>query len=141
MENKATLHMTPWQSVKHGLLIFFRWFLIIFFAAYTLFPLLWLVISSFKTNYELLTDPFSLPRVADWQLYKRAGCRRAWADADKLRCRRPRRNGAERHYRQYERLLHFPLPLQGAREVLRAVPGRYTHPPERPHGAVLCHHK
>ena len=58
MENKATLYMTPWQSVKHGLLIFFRWFLIIFFAAYTLFPLLWLVISSFKTNYELLTDPF-----------------------------------------------------------------------------------
>ena len=33
---------------------------------YTLFPLLWLVISSFKTNYELLTDPFSLPAV--WQI-------------------------------------------------------------------------
>ena len=66
MENKSVLRRSPWQNVKHGLLIFFRWFLIIFFAVYTLFPLLWLVISSFKTNYELLTDPFSLPAV--WQI-------------------------------------------------------------------------
>lgn len=42
-----------------------KWFLIIFFAVYTLFPLLWLFISSFKTNYELLSSPFSLP--AKWQ--------------------------------------------------------------------------
>jgi raffinose/stachyose/melibiose transport system permease protein len=42
-----------------------KWFLIIFFAVYTLFPLLWLFISSFKTNYELISSPFSLP--AKWQ--------------------------------------------------------------------------
>ena len=50
MGNNAVLYKTPWQRVKQGLLVFFRWFLIIFFAAYTLFPLIWLVISSFKTK-------------------------------------------------------------------------------------------
>ena len=42
------------KTAKARLINFFRWILIIFFAAYTLFPLLWLVISSFKTNYEFL---------------------------------------------------------------------------------------
>lgn len=51
---------------KEVILNILKWVLIIFFAAYTLFPLLWLLISSFKTNYELLSDPFSLP--AKWQI-------------------------------------------------------------------------
>jgi raffinose/stachyose/melibiose transport system permease protein len=38
----------------------------LFFAFYTLFPLIWLVISSFKTNTELFGDPFSLPAI--WQI-------------------------------------------------------------------------
>ena len=79
--------------------------------------------------------------MADRQLHQRPDRRRAWADADKLRSRRPRRNGAQRHYCQHERLLHLPLPLQGAREVLRPVHGRHTYPTERPNGAVLCHHQ
>ncbi len=55
------------KTAKARLANFFRWILIIFFAAYTLFPLLWLVISSFKTNYEFLAEsPFSLPQV--WQV-------------------------------------------------------------------------
>lgn len=55
------------KTAKARLINFFRWILIIFFAAYTLFPLLWLVISSFKTNYEFLAEsPFSLPQV--WQV-------------------------------------------------------------------------
>jgi raffinose/stachyose/melibiose transport system permease protein len=33
---------------------------------YTLFPLIWLFVSSFKTNTELFADPFSLPAV--WQI-------------------------------------------------------------------------
>lgn len=45
----------------------FRWILIIFFAVYTLFPLIWLIVSSFKTNYEFLANsPFSLPAV--WKI-------------------------------------------------------------------------
>ena len=41
--------------------------MIIFFAAYTLFPLIWLLLASFKTNFEFLTGPaFALPEV--WQI-------------------------------------------------------------------------
>ena len=41
----------------------FKWLLILFFAFYTLFPLLWLIVSSFKTNTELFGNPFALPEV------------------------------------------------------------------------------
>lgn len=55
------------RSAKDVLIGIGRWFLIIFFAVYTLFPLIWLVISSFKTNFEFLAkSPFSLPEV--WQV-------------------------------------------------------------------------
>jgi len=42
-----------------------KWALILFFAFYTLFPLLWLLITSLKTNAEYFENPFSLPAV--WQ--------------------------------------------------------------------------
>lgn len=49
-----------------------KWFLIIFFALYTLFPLLWLVITSLKTNAEYFDNPFSLPAVLQFQNYVNA---------------------------------------------------------------------
>ena len=42
-----------------------KWCVLALFLAITFLPLLWLVISSFKTNLELLTSAFSLPAV--WQ--------------------------------------------------------------------------
>ena len=63
MSRPASRLRTPAKVLPLAIL---RWFLIIFFAAYTLFPLLWLFVSSFKTNFELLSDPFSLP--AEWQI-------------------------------------------------------------------------
>ena len=55
------------RTPKQTLIDILRWFLIIFFAAYTLFPLIWLVLASFKTNFEFLTGPaFALPEV--WQI-------------------------------------------------------------------------
>ncbi len=46
---------------KELILAILRWILIIFFAAYTLFPLIWLFISSLKTNFEFLSgSPFAL---------------------------------------------------------------------------------
>lgn len=55
------------RTLKQTLIDILRWFLIIFFAAYTLFPLIWLVLASFKTNFEFLTGPaFALPAV--WQI-------------------------------------------------------------------------
>ncbi len=46
-----------------------RWVLIIFFAFYTLFPLLWLFITSLKTNAEYFDSPFSLPAVPQFINY------------------------------------------------------------------------
>lgn len=48
---------------------FFKWVLIIFFAVYTLFPLIWLLITSLKTNAEYFDNPFSLPAVPQFQNY------------------------------------------------------------------------
>jgi raffinose/stachyose/melibiose transport system permease protein len=39
----------------------FRWAVLIVFTVITLVPLLWLLMSSFKTNQELFTNPFGLP--------------------------------------------------------------------------------
>lgn len=44
-----------------------KWFLLIFFAFYTLFPLLWLCVTALKTNKEYIASPFSLPAVPQIQ--------------------------------------------------------------------------
>ena len=43
-----------------------KWFYIIFFLIMTIIPIIWLIISSFKTNFEFETQPFSFPEV--WQI-------------------------------------------------------------------------
>ncbi len=47
----------------------FMWMLLVFFLLYTLLPMLWLVVSSFKTNTELMGSPFSLPVKLQFQNY------------------------------------------------------------------------
>lgn len=42
-----------------------KWAVLVFFLLFTFLPLVWLLISSFKTNLELQMQPFSLPAV--WQ--------------------------------------------------------------------------
>jgi raffinose/stachyose/melibiose transport system permease protein len=42
-----------------------KWLVLGFFFAFTFLPLLWLLLSSFKTNLELQMKPFALPDV--WQ--------------------------------------------------------------------------
>ncbi len=69
--SETRLH--PTLHGKELILAVIRWILIIFFAVYTLFPLLWLVASSLKTNFEFLAEsPFSLPAVPQWQNYVNA---------------------------------------------------------------------
>ena len=60
------------KNIKDYLTSFFKWVLIIFFAVYTLFPLLCLFITSLKTNAEYFDNPFSLPAVPQWQNYVNA---------------------------------------------------------------------
>lgn len=55
------------KSFKDTLLNIGRWILIIFFAVYTLVPLIWLILASLKTNFEFLTGAaFDLPKT--WQI-------------------------------------------------------------------------
>ncbi len=55
---------------KDLILAILRWILILFFAIYTLFPLIWLILSSLKTNFEFQAmSPFALPKVPQWQNY------------------------------------------------------------------------
>ena len=62
--------LRPRLTGRELLLAIIRWFLIIFFALYTLFPLIWLFTSSLKTNFEFLAgSPFALPARPQWQNY------------------------------------------------------------------------
>lgn len=65
-KHKTTVYLNTGDAVKAGLGNILKWMLMLYFAFYTLFPLIWLIISSFKTNTELFGDPFSLPAV--WQI-------------------------------------------------------------------------
>ena len=49
-----------------------KWAVLIFFFCFAFFPLLWLFISSFKTNLELQVKPFSLPSMWQWKNYANA---------------------------------------------------------------------
>ncbi len=55
-----------------GLAKFGKWFVLIFFFIFTFVPLLWLLLSSFKTNLELQLEPFALPDVWQFQNYVNA---------------------------------------------------------------------
>lgn len=61
-KSKAKLTLLRWVT---------RIFLILV-AVFMLYPLLWNVISSFKTNTEFLTDPFAWPQGFAWDNYVRA---------------------------------------------------------------------
>jgi len=72
MTRRPAAYLSRGDSVKGAIGFVVKWLLIIFFAVYTLFPLIWLIISSLKTNTELFGDPFSLPRVWQFSNYQNA---------------------------------------------------------------------
>jgi raffinose/stachyose/melibiose transport system permease protein len=49
-----------------------KWIVLIFFFVFTFVPLIWLLISSFKTNLELQIRPFNLPEIWQFQNYVNA---------------------------------------------------------------------
>lgn len=54
------------------LYFYFKWIIIISFVLYAIFPFLWLILASLKTNAELLDDPFKLPEVFQFKNYTEA---------------------------------------------------------------------
>lgn len=73
-KDKKILEKKP--NYEHGwkprFFAIIKWFLLIFFFVYALVPLIWLFMSSLKTNSELMGNPFSLPAVAQWGNYYNA---------------------------------------------------------------------
>jgi ABC-type sugar transport system, permease component len=65
---KRVNHKTPLQI--GGSVV--KWILILFFAIYTLFPLLWLLVTSLKTNSEFFANPFSFPAVPQFSNFVNA---------------------------------------------------------------------
>lgn len=51
---------------------FLKWVLLLVYLLIALFPLLWLTVSAFKTNFEIETAPFSLPAVWQFQNFTSA---------------------------------------------------------------------
>ncbi len=76
LSTKAIKEQTQFQVKSNPivgvLLQVVKWFLLIFFAVYALFPLLWLGLTSFKTNAEFMENPFSFPAVWQFQNYTAA---------------------------------------------------------------------
>lgn len=68
-ENTIEVRQRGKKIILERVTSFFKWILIIFFAVYTLFPLLWLFITSLKTNAEYYDNPFSLPAIPQFQNY------------------------------------------------------------------------
>ena len=61
------------QNAVPGILVATaKWFLLAFFLAVALLPLIWLLINSFKTNLELQVSPFALPGTPTFENYRNA---------------------------------------------------------------------
>lgn len=73
MSDTNTSYVIKKQSrVSKTILGIGKWALILFFTIYTLFPMLWLFITSLKTNKEYFDSPFSLPAIPQIQNYLNA---------------------------------------------------------------------
>ena len=60
------------KELSSNFYFIFKWVIIISFVFYAVFPFLWLILASLKTNAELLNDPFKLPAVFQFKNYSNA---------------------------------------------------------------------
>jgi len=67
---KPTINMQ--KDLSSSFYFIFKWVIIISFVFYAVFPFLWLVLASLKTNAELLNNPFALPEVFQFKNYSNA---------------------------------------------------------------------
>ena len=57
------------NTINKTIMYFFIYFLFAFVVVISAGPLVWVIISSFKTNGEILTEPFALPKKLDFVPY------------------------------------------------------------------------
>ncbi|PJJ29508.1 carbohydrate ABC transporter permease [Lacrimispora celerecrescens] len=55
--------------MKKKITVFFMYFLMIFTVIISVFPILWVIMSSFKTNAQILGNPFTLPTSISFEPY------------------------------------------------------------------------
>ena len=60
------------KDLSSNFYFIFKWVIIFSFVFYAVFPFLWLVLASLKTNAELLNNPFTLPEVFQFKNYSNA---------------------------------------------------------------------
>lgn len=60
MEKEVTI-----QKLNTGIATSTKWVIMLIYFGITLFPLIWLTVSSFKTNFQIQTAPFAFPE--EWQ--------------------------------------------------------------------------
>jgi len=60
------------RSVSYIVLNTVKWIFLICLLAVALLPLVWLIVSSFRTNLELQVSPFGLPSKLQWNNYAKA---------------------------------------------------------------------
>ena len=54
---------------KIGMGLLFSYAVMIFTVIVSIFPIVWVVVSSFKTNKAILSEPFALPTSISFQAY------------------------------------------------------------------------
>ena len=69
MKNSSQANEIKRDGIKFKILM---WIILLFFLFYTLVPMVWLLIASLKTNVELVTSPFSIPKHPQWGNYVNA---------------------------------------------------------------------
>lgn len=65
-------NLTPLQRIWHILLTILKWIWLIFLFLYTILPIVWIIISSFKKNHEIFANAIGLPEVWQTQNYVNA---------------------------------------------------------------------
>ncbi len=68
VQDTLTQTSLPIRATANGL----KWLLLIGYLAIALFPLLWLTVSAFKTNFEIETAPFGFPGTLQFQNFTNA---------------------------------------------------------------------
>lgn len=61
--------MRPKNTLSYYLAWTANYFVLLFTVAVSLVPIVWIIISSFKSNKEILSNPFTLPTGIDFQAY------------------------------------------------------------------------
>jgi len=65
-KSKSYPTYSPLQSIVKVLLAIFKWAWLIFVTLYSILPIVWIIISSFKKNHEIFRTAIGLPKV--WQV-------------------------------------------------------------------------